>query len=42
MKHGGPIGFKYKNPRTIKGAKRKDNPNEGVETLKESYDIIEF
>jgi len=31
-----------KNPRTIKGAKKKDNPNEDVETLKESFDKIEF
>jgi hypothetical protein len=42
MKRGRPIGSKYKNPRTIKGAKKKDNPNEDVETLKESFDKIEF
>ena len=42
MKCGRPIGFKYKSPRTRKGAKKKDNPNEDVETLKESFDKIEF
>jgi hypothetical protein len=42
MKRGRPIGSKYKNPRTIRGAKKKDNPNEDVETLKESFDKIEF
>jgi len=31
-----------KNPQTIKWAKKKDNPNEDVETLKESVDKVEF
>ena len=31
-----------KNPQITKGAKMKDNPNEDIETLKESYDIIDF
>ena len=34
MKRGRLIGSKYKNPQTRKWAKRKDNPNEDVETLK--------
>jgi len=42
MKRGRPIGSKYKNPRTIKGVKRKDSPNEDVKTLKESFDKIKF
>jgi hypothetical protein len=39
MKCGRPIGSKYKNPRTIKGAKKKDNSNEDVETIKESFEL---
>jgi hypothetical protein len=40
--HGRSIGSKYKHPRTRKGAKMKDNPNEGVEALKELSDMIDF
>ena len=42
MKRGRPIGSKYKHPRTRKGAKMKDNPNEDVEALKELSDMIDF
>ena len=42
MKRDRSIGSKYKNPRTRKGAKRKDNSNEDVETLKELSDMIDF
>jgi hypothetical protein len=42
MKRGRPISSKYKNPQIRKGTKRKDNPHENVETLKELYDIIDF
>ena len=42
MKRGRLIGSKYKNPQTRKGAKRKDNPNEDVETLEELSDMIDF
>ena len=42
MKRGRLIGSKYKIPQTRKGAKRKDNPNENVETLEELSDMIDF
>ena len=42
MKRGRPIGSKHKNPQTRKGAKRKDNPNEDVETLEELSEMIYF
>jgi len=42
LMRGRPVNFKDKNPRTRKGAKNKDDPNEDVETLKESSYIIEI
>ena len=42
MKRGRLIGSKYKNPQIRNGAKRKDNPNEDVETLKNLSDMIDF
>ena len=42
LKRGRPVGSKDNNPRTRKGAKKKDGPSEDVETLKESPDIIEI
>jgi len=42
MKRGRPIGSKYKKSANNKRAKQKDNLNEDIESLKESYDIIDF
>ena len=42
MKRGRPVGSQYKNPQTRKGVKRKDNPNEDVETLEQLSDMIDF
>lgn len=42
MKRSTPIDSKYKNSRTIKWAKKKDESKEDIETLKESCDIIGF
>jgi hypothetical protein len=42
MKRGRPIGSKDENPRIRKGAKSKDDPNEGMEIQKDSYDIIDI
>ncbi|AES72275.2 hypothetical protein MTR_3g087960 [Medicago truncatula] len=42
LKRGRSVGSKDKNPRTRKGAKKKDGTSEDVETLKESSGIIEI